>query len=144
ECRTEGAAVRPRAPGVEPLVLLRLTPKVAAVGRFLELNRRIEEVNREVARRRRGGQEAGARRVRLLVQLASAGGAGITTDPAGRVALLTPVAEALTGWAREEAAGKPLEEVFRIINELSRGPADDPVARALREGVVVGLANHTL
>ena len=55
-----------------------------------------------------------------------------------------PVAQGLTGWDQEEAAGKPLEDVFRIISEETREPVEHPVARVLRDGTVVGLANHTL
>jgi PAS domain S-box-containing protein len=53
------------------------------------------------------------------------------------------VAETLTGWAQQEALGRRLDEVFRIVNEQTLKPADNPVARVLREGVIVGLANHT-
>jgi PAS domain S-box-containing protein len=68
----------------------------------------------------------------------------ITTDNEGRVTYLNAVAESLTGWRQEDAAGQPLETVFRAIDELSRKPIESPAARALREGTVVGLANHTL
>jgi PAS domain S-box-containing protein len=68
----------------------------------------------------------------------------IATDAAGRVMQMNPVAEALTGWPEAEAQGRPLAEVFRIINEGSRAEVESPVARVLREGTVVGLANHTL
>ena len=54
------------------------------------------------------------------------------------------VAESLTGWTGAEASGRPLGEVFRIISEASRLPVESPVEKALREGQVVGLANHTL
>jgi PAS domain S-box-containing protein len=57
---------------------------------------------------------------------------------------MNPVAEALTGWKQEEAIGKPLKDVFKIINEKTGKQADDPVAKVLREGVIVGLANHTV
>jgi PAS domain S-box-containing protein len=80
----------------------------------------------------------------LRVTLSSIGDAVITTDAEGRVTFLNGVAEGLTGWTRDEAVGRPMEEVFRIINETTRRPAEDPVGRVLREGVVVGLANHTL
>jgi PAS domain S-box-containing protein len=73
----------------------------------------------------------------------SIGDAVITTDTAGHVREMNPAASALTGWSRLEARGKPLEQVFRIVNEETRATADNPVQRALREGVVVGLANHT-
>src|SRR5271166_931456 len=78
------------------------------------------------------------------VTLASIGDAVITTDPKGRVTFLNSVAEFLTGWTLAEAAGQPLHNVFCIINEESRQPVESPTIRALREGVVIGLANHTL
>ncbi|MGA4577275.1 PAS domain S-box protein [Limisphaera sp. VF-2] len=83
-------------------------------------------------------------RERLRITLESIGDAVLTTDAEGRVEYLNPVAEQLTGWKREEAEGKRLGSVFRIINEFSRQPVENPVERVLREGRVVGLANHTL
>src|SRR6202051_2229008 len=78
------------------------------------------------------------------VTLASIGDAVITTDTEGRVTFLNSVAESLTGWTLTEAAGLPLDSVFRIRNEESRQPFESPSVRALRDGVVVGLANHSL
>lgn len=78
------------------------------------------------------------------VTLASIGDAVITADINGGVTFLNPVAQSLTGWTLEEAAGQPLNRVFRIINEESRQPVESPTVRALREGVIVGLANHSL
>ncbi len=78
------------------------------------------------------------------VTLKAIGDAVIATDASGRVELLNPMAESLTGWNEDTARGKPLGEVFKIINEETRNPVEDPVARVLKEGVVVGLANHTL
>ena len=78
------------------------------------------------------------------VTLSSIGDGVITTDTDGNVRFLNPVAEYLTGHDNESARGKPLTEVFRILNEFSRQPAIDPVARCLREGRIVGLANHTI
>ncbi|HYP28035.1 MAG TPA: PAS domain S-box protein [Blastocatellia bacterium] len=80
----------------------------------------------------------------LRVTLASIGDAVISTDVEGRVTLMNGVAESLTGWAESEAMGRPLEEIFQIINEQGRQPVDSPALRALSEGAVVGLANHTL
>jgi PAS domain S-box-containing protein len=68
----------------------------------------------------------------------------IATDATGRVRFLNPVAERLTGWPSSEADGKPLNEVFSICNEYTRDTVENPVDRVLREGVVVGLANHTI
>src|SRR5262249_22951648 len=81
-------------------------------------------------------------RERLRVTLASIGDAVITTDVEGRIAYLNAVAESLTGWTQDEAAGKPLGAVFRIVNEQTRKGVEDPAKRALREGGVVGLATR--
>jgi PAS domain S-box-containing protein len=80
----------------------------------------------------------------LRVTLASIGDAVIATDPAGRVTFLNPMAETLTGWGAAEAAGRPLEEVFRVVNEQTRESVESPAGRALRDGAVVGLANHSV
>jgi PAS domain S-box-containing protein len=80
----------------------------------------------------------------LQITLRSIGDAVITTDNHGRVTQLNPVAESLTGWGQAEALGQPLDAVFRIVNEATRQPVESPVRRALREGTVVGLANHTM
>ena len=68
----------------------------------------------------------------------------IATDTSGHVKRMNPVAETLTGWSESEALDKPLLHVFRIINEETRQPVDNPVSRVIREGLVVGLANHSL
>jgi PAS domain S-box-containing protein len=78
------------------------------------------------------------------VTLESIGDAILVTDNQGLVTLLNPVAEKLTGWTKAEACGRPLSEIFRIVNETTGASAENPVDRVLREGVVVGLANHTL
>ena len=78
------------------------------------------------------------------VALASIGDAVITTDTEGRVTFLNSVAESLTGWRLQEAVGQPLDTVFRIINEESSQPVESPTSRALWDGVVVGLADHTI
>ena len=80
----------------------------------------------------------------LRVTLQSIGDAVITTDNEGRINYLNAVAESLTGWTHSDAVGQPLDTVFRIVNEETRAPVENPAARALRDGVVVGLANHTL
>ncbi len=81
---------------------------------------------------------------RLGVTLRSIGDAVITTDPAGRVTMLNPVAQALTGWSEAAAIGKAIEVVFNIIQEDTRHPVENPVSKVFREGRIVGLANHTL
>jgi len=76
--------------------------------------------------------------------LNSIGDAVITTDKNGIVTFLNPVAQSLTGWYDEAAIGKQLEDVFNIIDEETRKRVDNPIAKVLREGKTVGLANHTI
>lgn len=80
----------------------------------------------------------------LQVTLASIGDAVISTDAEGRISFMNGVAQSLTAWSEAEALGRPLLDVFRIINEQNRQPVENPALRALREGVIVGLANHTI
>ena len=80
----------------------------------------------------------------LATVLRSIGDAVITTDDKGLVTSMNPVAEALTGWKEDEAKGKRMTEVFNIINEQTRKRVENPVEKVLRNGVVVGLANHTV
>ncbi len=78
------------------------------------------------------------------VTLRSIGDAVITTDIEGCVTYINGVGESLTGWSHQEALGESLEKVFHIVNEVTRLPVENPALRALRDGVVVGLANHTV
>jgi len=78
----------------------------------------------------------------LSVTLASIGDAVITTSAAGRITWLNPVAERLTGWTSLEARDRALGEVFHIVDEDSREPAPDPVARCLAEGEGLEPAGH--
>jgi PAS domain S-box-containing protein len=99
---------------------------------------------RDLAARQRGAHELFLQREWLHATLHSIGDAVIVCDPHGRVQLLNPIAEQLTGWSDADARGRELREVFDIINETTREPAQDPVQRALDEGHTVGLANHTV
>lgn len=76
--------------------------------------------------------------------LYSIGDGVITTDKTGLIKYMNFVAEELTGWKEQDARGLLLKEVFHIVNEYSLAEAENPVERVLREGLVVGLANHTL
>ena len=80
----------------------------------------------------------------LSTTLMSIGDAVIATDLEERVTFMNAVAQTLTGWTLDEARGQKLEEVFRIINERTRVVLENPAARVLRDGVAVGLANHTI
>src|ERR1044071_369706 len=80
----------------------------------------------------------------LRIMLSSIGDGLITKDIKGLVTFLNPVAQSLTGWAQADAAGLPLDKIFKIVNEETRRTVENPAIRALHEGKVVGLANHTL
>src|SRR5262249_11529685 len=80
----------------------------------------------------------------LRVTLASIGDGVITTDSEGRVTFLNSVAESLTGWRQEQAAGRPFTQVFSILSENTRRPVDDPVGKVIQQGTVIGLGNHTI
>ena len=97
-----------------------------------------------MALREQAEQLASKQREWLRVTLGSIGDAVMTTDTEGRVTYLNSVAQFLTGWTPEEAIGQPLETVFTIVNEHSRQPVENPVEKVLREGVTLGLANHTI
>jgi PAS domain S-box-containing protein len=97
------------------------------------------------------GEAAGRSQARVHQQhevfritLRSIGDAVITTDTQGCVTYINGVGEKLTGWSQQEALGQPLDHVFQIVNESTRQPVESPATRALREGAVVGLANHTI
>jgi PAS domain S-box-containing protein len=89
-------------------------------------------------------RRAELRQEMLRVTLASIGDAVMVTDIEGRITSMNAVAESLTGWTQADAAGQPLDSVFRIVNEKTRQPVESPAQRALDEGVIVGLSNHTV
>ena len=80
----------------------------------------------------------------LETTLESIGDAVISTDNEGHISFTNPVARALLGWPESELTGKHLDEVFRIVNEFNRAKVESPVAKVLREGAIVGMANHTI
>jgi PAS domain S-box-containing protein len=102
-----------------------------------------DELSKEVEERKRAEEAVREQREWLRVTLASIGDAVIATDAEARVTFINPVAAQLTGWPEEEATGQTIEQVFRIINEQTRKPAEDVVGRVLRDGRVAALANHT-
>ncbi|MFZ5640685.1 MAG: EAL domain-containing protein, partial [Bacillota bacterium] len=94
--------------------------------------------------RQQAQQEIWEEKERAQVTLQSIGDAVITTDALGNVEYLNPVAEDLTGWTKEKAKGLPLPQVFRIANENTGEAAENPVEKCIREGRIIGLANHTV
>ena len=86
-------------------------------------------------------RESEARSGRIMQSI---GDAVIVTDTETRIARMNPVSEALTGWSLAEAEGRPLAEVFRIVNETTRETVESPTEKVKRLGTIVGLANHTI
>jgi len=95
-------------------------------------------------RERRAADELRKSRELLAATFRSMGDAVITCDRQGRVTDLNEVAETLTGWSRQEAFGRPLEEVFTIVHPQTREPLPNPMRRSLESGEVLELANGTL
>lgn len=81
---------------------------------------------------------------KILVTLQSIGDGVITTDTEGRVEILNPVAERLTGWSSRDAVGRVLDEIFIIKNEITNRAIENPVSKCLASGQIVTLANHTI
>lgn len=100
--------------------------------------------NLDVTQARQMAQDLADQHELLQVTLQSIGDAVITTDPRGHVMWLNPVAERLTGWMNAEAKGRPLAQVFHIVNEETRAITENPVETCFAQGKVVGLANHTV
>ncbi len=100
--------------------------------------RNLEELVEERTGRLRESEQ------RWATTLSSIGDAVIATDVGGRITFMNAVAEKLTGWTLTEATALPSTEVFNIINERTRASVGSPITRVLREGIIVGLANHTL
>jgi PAS domain S-box-containing protein len=121
-------------------VSLNVSPIKDSEGKVIGASKTIHEITDIVAAR-----EALVREKELLATtLASIGDGVIVTDNQGRVSFLNGEAERLTGWSNAEAAGRPLPDVFRIVDENTRQTVESPVDKVLRIGTVVGLANHTI
>ncbi|HBJ86299.1 MAG TPA: hypothetical protein DDZ88_21035, partial [Verrucomicrobiales bacterium] len=99
---------------------------------------------RDVTEQKAAAEVLRAREEKLAVTLNSIGDAVLATDEQRRITRLNPVAEKLTGWTQAEALGRPVDEVFHIINEETRAPAIIPVDDVLATGEIHGLANHTV
>ena len=126
--------------GITTFLLVGLT-----VSAFTEALMRSRAAAHSLADERASALEAAAAQRELLsVTLSSIGDAVIATDERGRVSFVNPNAEQLIGWTNQEALGRPLQEVFHIVNERTRQPVDDPCELVLKTGRVVGLANHTV
>ena len=120
----------------------------ALAGGFNEMLTRIQSQDSEL-RTALLAQEAALResqevRDSLRTTLASIGDAVISTDARGRVVFVNAIAQSMLGLHEDDMVGKHLDEVFQIVNEFSRSKVESPVAQVLREGRIVGMANHTV
>jgi PAS domain S-box-containing protein len=102
------------------------------------------KIARDITEQKRAAAALAAQREWYRVTLASIGDAVIASDPEGRVTFMNDVAKRLTAWNPADAVGKPLGEVFRIINEETRAPVENPAEKVLHSGVTVVLASHTV
>jgi len=111
--------------------------------RTQELFQKNRDLTQEIQQRETAENRLASEKELLAVTLRSIGDGVITTDISGSVVLMNKVAEDLTGWSQEDATGRPLQEIFHIINERSREVCESPVEKVMKSGQIVGLANHT-
>jgi diguanylate cyclase (GGDEF)-like protein/PAS domain S-box-containing protein len=112
--------------------------------RTLELSNINRDLLMEIEQRKLIEQDLFQEKQQALVTLESIGDGVITTDMDSKVTYLNPIAERMTGWTLAEAKGRPILEVFRILNESTRKLAANPVDVVLAHGMVCGIANHTI
>jgi len=104
---------------------------------------RILETNRDITGRKYAEDALRASEERWSTTLRSIGDAVIATDANGRVTFMNAVAEKLTGWPLADAQGRDLDDVFNIVNEVTRIKPENLVVKVMRLGQAVGMANHT-
>lgn len=104
----------------------------------------VAKVARDVTEQKELARKLAEQQEYFRVTLSSIGDGVIASDDRGRVTFLNPCAEILTGWPAGEAAGQPLAEVFRIVNEKTRQPVENPAEVVMRTGYFAGLANDTV
>ncbi len=111
---------------------------------YLTQDQRMRIYSVNVDERKQAEEALRASEQRWATTLSSVGDAVIATDAKGKVDFMNSVAEKLTGWTLAEASKKSVQEVFNIINEQTRLKVENPIDRVLKEGVIVGLANHSV
>lgn len=115
---------------------------VQVIGCWTEITQR-KRLEVELRQQTKRALQLHIEKERAQMTLHSLGEALITTDVAGLVQYINPVAEELAGWPAAEAHGQPLATVFHLIHEETREPTPDPVARCLRLGKIIRLVEHT-
>ena len=108
------------------------------------VSERTAELRREIDHRQAVEQALFQEKELAQVTLKSIADAVLTTDAAGRVTYLNPVAESLMGWSNQEVIGQPLKDILVILNETTRDPVENPVARVLRNGQMTDVVDHCL
>ena len=98
---------------------------------------------RAIDLQRRRAEELFQSEQHLRTTLASIGDGVIACDAEGRVQMMNPVAQELTGWTESEARNLPLDQVFHIVNETTRLPVENPVVKVQRLQRIVTIGNHT-
>jgi diguanylate cyclase (GGDEF)-like protein/PAS domain S-box-containing protein len=141
--RCEGFLSELASPDAPACVIVRCVAGKAHASQFIALNRELDRQRITLRKLQQSRDALEQEHEKAIVTLSSIGDAVITTDCKGVIEYLNPVAEKLTGWRNDEAAGQPLTGVFNIVNELTRKPAVNPVERCLERQAIVGLANHT-
>jgi PAS domain S-box-containing protein len=130
-------------------LLLLLIALALAIGLFVGLftRGRLESAyaafRHAIDLQRRRAEELFQSEQHLRTTLASIGDGVITCDAEGRIQTMNPVAQQLTGWIESEARDLPLDDVFRIVNETTRQPVENPVAKVQRLKSIVTIGNHT-
>ena len=121
-------------------VSLTISPIIDSGGHIIGASK----MARDITEQKKYQEELDSQRQWFEVTLASIGDAVVATDEQMKITYLNAVAEKLTGWTHQEVLGKPIDAVFRIINEDSRLPVQHPLDDAIRTGTVHGIANHTI
>ena len=116
-------------------------PPPSRITEFMHLGESLHQTSRIIVQREKALVES---ETYMRITLDSIGDAVIATDANGGITQMNPAAEKLTGWSSLEAVGRPLTEVFRIVNARTRRPAFNPVEKILLTGETIGLANHTM
>ncbi len=111
--------------------------------RTMQLQSAYEKLLKEITERKQAEEALRTSEERWETTLRSIGDAVIATDADGRVTFMNEVAEKLTGWTLAESQGKDLKEIFNIVDEVTRIKPENPVAKVIRMGQVLGLTNHT-
>jgi PAS domain S-box-containing protein len=130
--------------GLAGFVIILLGVGGAALFRSQKEKARLETKAKYLKQISDGAEALATEKEHLEVTLRSIGDGVIATDSDGRIILLNRIAEELTGWAYQNAVGKPLLDVFHIINEITRELCENPVEQVNKTGEIFKLANHTI